>query len=506
MINKKNKKKIIINPIITMMILILLVIIFSTIFSLLNIGGSITLISNDNLETSLVTIRNILTPSGVRHYFENIFIYFSQYKMFLYLVVSLLGFGVCEKSGLFDAMFDKIKKIKPSIITFITLLISVGAGVFGEGAYAIVIPFVALMYKHLNRNPFVGVITSFLGLSVGYATNFVYNYNEMALGLLTQASAIVDVDKDFVFNLTSNLYISIFSGLLVCFVGTVIIEKFLAPKFVKRVKITDEDEKIYSTKALFFTKITFITLVLLLLYMIIPGYPGSGLLLNIDGNTYVEKLWNSSAFNEGFVYIFSLMISICGLVYGFISKNFTSIEDFAKSFDEEFKEMGHMFILFFLTSQLIGIITYTRFDQVIVGRLVEFLSVLEFSGIPLIIITFIITILITIIMPSTLDKWKLMSPLIIPLFMRSNITPEFTQMLFKIADGLGKCISPLFGGFVVMIVFAQKYNKEKENVGVFNLLNKMKSTIIMFIVLWVLIIAGWYIVGLPLGSSVYATL
>ena len=31
-----------------------------------------------------------------------------------------------------------------------------------------------------------------------------------------------------------------------------------------------------------------------------------------------------------------------------------------------------------------------------------------------------------------------MSPLIIPLFMRSNITPDFTQLIFKSADGIEK--------------------------------------------------------------------
>lgn len=506
MIKKTNSKKKNINPIVFMIGLIIFTVIFSTVLSLLKVGGSITSISSGNLESSLVTIRNILTPNGIKNYFENIFVNFSQYKIFLYLIVSLLGFGICEKGGLFDAMFDKAKKIKPSIITFITLLISVFAGVFGECAYALVIPFIALVYKYLNRNALVGAITSFIGLSVGYATNFIYNYNEMALGLLTEAAAIADVDKDFTFILSSNLYISIVSGLLISFVGTIIIEKFLAPKFAKRVKTSEEEAKIYSSKALFFTKITFVALIILIIYMIIPGYPGSGLLLNMDGNTYVEKLWNSSPFNEGFIYIVSLMFSICGLVYGFLSKNFTNLDDVSESYDEEFKGLGRMFMLFFLVSQLVGIISYTRIDQVIVGRMVEFLSVLEFSGIPLIITMFIVTLLATIIMPGTLDKWKIMSPLVIPLFMRSNITPEFTQMLFKVADGLGKCISPLFGGFIIMIIFVEKYNKEKESIGVFSLLNKIKSSIVLFIVLWILIIAGWYIVGLPLGSSVYATL
>ena len=99
-----------------------------------------------------------------------------------------------------------------------------------------------------------------------------------------------------------------------------------------------------------------------------------------------------------------------------------------------------------------------------------------------------------------------LSPVMVPLFMRSNITPEFTQFLFRVTDGISKLISPVFGGFIVMLVFAEKYNQENEKFGLTGLLKKMNSTIVLFIILWLLIITGWYIVGLPLGYGVNSTL
>ena len=65
-------------------------------------------------------------------------------------------------------------------------------------------------------------------------------------------------------------------------------------------------------------------------------------------------------------------------------------------------------------------------------------------------------------MPNSLEKWILISPILIPLFMRGNMTPDFAQFVFKAADSVGKVLTPVFLFFPIMVGFIQKYN-EKEN-------------------------------------------
>mgnify|MGYP001855095214 FL=1 len=74
-----------------------------------------------------------------------------------------------------EAVFKPFRRMKPSISTFIVLLLSIIAAVLGDAGYAIMIPLSAVIYKYLNRNPMMGILTSFLGLSVGYGTSFIYN-------------------------------------------------------------------------------------------------------------------------------------------------------------------------------------------------------------------------------------------------------------------------------------------------------------------------------------------
>lgn len=505
-IRKKAKKTL--DPIIVMLLLIVFIALISVVFSLVGINGSVTYISNNTLESSLITVRNIFSPNGIKSFFSKIMLSYSSFMMFINLIVILFGFGVCENSGLFEAMFSKFKKVKFPIITFFVLILSVFAGLLGEVSYVVMIPFTAIMYKYLNRNPMVGVLTAFIGLSAGYGVNFAYNYDDISLGLLTQTAAQLDVDKNYTFKLLSNIYIMIISGLLISFIGTFIIEKFLVSKFKRRFKIEETVEsKIYSKKALMLTRIVFILMILIVTYTIIPGLPGSGILLSYSSDTYVEKLWsNSSPFSNGLVFIISLIMVICGSIYGFVSGNFKSSEDLSNSFNHQYKDLGKMFVLFFITAQLLEIINYTRIDSVVAGRLTDFVSSLQFSGILLILTVFIVILIVGILIPNTMTKWKLLSPVMVPLFMRSNITPEFTQFLFRVTDGISKLISPVFGGFIVMLVFAEKYNQENEKFGLTGLLKKMNSTIVLFIILWLLIITGWYIVGLPLGYGINSTL
>ena len=156
---------------------------------------------------------------------------------------------------------------------------------------------------------------------------------------------------------------------------------------------------------------------------------------------------------------------------------------------------------------MLAILNWTNIGSVITTRLVDFISTLQISGMPLIIAVFILIIIASILIPGNIEKWTLLSPIVIPLFMRANITPDFTQFLFKAADGIGKSISLFFVYFIIMVGFLQKYNAErKEEITLFGTLKILFPSILLFTIVWILIIIGWYLVGLPLGMNTMPTL
>ena len=68
---KKKQNKKYISPIIMIIIIMVFIIFISTVFSLLGIEGTVTSVNNGSLETSLVTMNNILTPIILFNYFSN---------------------------------------------------------------------------------------------------------------------------------------------------------------------------------------------------------------------------------------------------------------------------------------------------------------------------------------------------------------------------------------------------------------------------------------------------
>ena len=201
-----------------------------------------------------------------------------------------------------------------------------------------------------------------------------------------------------------------------------------------------------------------------------------------------------------------IVIAIISLVYGFISKNFKNNHDFSWGFIKEFDNLGYLFILMFLASILISIIDWTNLGVVIANQLVYIISLFDFTGILLIIITFILIIVMSILIPGSVEKWALISPILVPLFMRGNLTPDFAQFVFKTADSIGKIITPVFIYFILTLGLIQKYNFKKNKITLFNTMKLILPIVVTIILFWLLILIIWYVAGLPLGIDTLATM
>ena len=489
------------SPIITIMIIIVFVVILSSLLAFINFDGTGTTIANGILETSIVVVRSILSKEGLIYFFSNVITNFSLLEPFILLILSFTAIGIAKESGFLKHLFTPLKGLKFNVLTFIVIFISVISTIIGDYSYIILLPLSAILYQYNNKSPILGIVTVFLGITLGYGTGIFYNYNDYALGVLTQAAAVLDVDPSYKFNLYSNLYIMIVSTIAISFIITILIDKYLSKKVVTTTKY--EDELVTSKKAFIFSIITFIILLVPIVIMLLPN----GILLDNTQTHYVAKIFGTNApFNLSFMFLFLMIMAIIGLVYGFASKNFKNNHDFGWSFTKEFNNIGYLFVLMFLSSILISIINWTNLGTVIANNLVYIISLFNFTGIPLIIITFIFIILMSILMPGSLEKWALISPILVPLFMKGNLTPDFAQFVFKAADSVGKIITPLFIYFIVMLGLIQKYNKNENKVTLFNTVKLIWPIILSMIIFWLLILIIWYVAGLPLGIDTLVTM
>ncbi len=501
---KKGKKKQF-GPVITMIILTFIIILLSLIFSLFGITGTRTVIAGDSLETSLITVKNVLTKEGFTFMFTSIVDNFQNFRPLILLVISLIAISIGEASGLFKAVFRKFKRLNPKFLTFLVLLTGIFSSFFGEYSYIFLLPLVAVIYKEIGRKPLLGILTIFLGITIGYGTGLIFNNEAIILSHLSEQAARVDVDKNFTYSLTGNMSIMIVSTFIIAIVGTFIIHGVLDKKIPKST-YEETDELIYSRKGLLYSTIAFFVMLFAVVYMIVPRLPGSGILLG-EGESYVERLFSdASPFYQGFTFIILWVMMICGCIYGYISGNIKNSTDYSVAMSKNFEGLGYVFVLLFFASQLIGLLEWTNLGTVIATIVVNFISSISLTGILLIIVFFISIVLMSILIPSAITKWEIVSPLLVPLMMRSNVTPTFTQFVFRAADSIGKSFTPFFAYYIITLAFLEKYNtKENTKITVFGTLHTILPTVLLFALLWLGILVIWYAVGLPTGIGMRPT-
>lgn len=508
---KKIKKEFKLHPALLFFTFTILIMIVSSIGSILNLETSYYNVNSitGSLESKIVVINNLFNRTGLQYLISNMITNFTSFAPLGNLIVGLLGVGVAYKSGYLNSLFGLLsKKISKKTFTFIVVLLGILSSMFFEVGYVILVPVSAILFMNLGRHPSTGVCASFAGITFGYGANIVVNGLDSMLSSYTSLSASI-LDKSYSVSINGNLIFMIISTLALSYLGMVITERYIVPKLGRYVFDESEyfDAMIVTKKekkGVLIALLTSLLLVLILIYSIIPGLPFSGLFLYLKDTLYVDQLFGeNSYFNQGVVFLFSLLLIISGLVYGLRVKTFKNNKDLVDAMSYYLKDVASILVLIFFASQFCLIFKQTNIGVFIVSSLTELLNSIEVSGILLVIIFFVITMICTLFVPAASTKWAILSPVVVPMFMQSSLTPEFAEAVFRAGDSAVKGITPFFTYFVIFLGFLQIYNKKKnEAISLTDAISLMMPYAIAFTILWFIIILAFYIIGIPLGPGV----
>ena len=158
-------------------------------------------------------------------------------------------------------------------------------------------------------------------------------------------------------------------------------------------------------------------------------------------------------------------------------------------------------------SQFIAVFRKSNIGTVITIWLVNLLEHINITGLPLILVSLILIALANFFLTSPASKWMIFSPVLVPMFMQSNISPEFAQIVMRVGDSMTKGYTPLLASFVIYLAYLNMYNLNKTKpYSIRKSLNMVIPYFLLISLTWILIIVGWYIIGLPIGPGVYPTI
>ncbi len=531
MSERKKLKKIFLHPITTYLLLTVGVVLLSFILSILDVSATYNSINTgtNELEKTIVVVNNMLSFEGLRYIISNAAVNFVKSTTLSTLIMTLIGLGIAEATGFIQVfMKRRLIKINPKIITFILFLVAVCSSIVNEVGYAILIPLGALLFLFNGRNPLAGIATAFAGVAFGYSISFFVGTIDIDLIPYTIRAAKL-IDETFYVRMTSNLFIMIAAVIIISIIGTIITEKFVVKKLGRYVLKTrdelgqtkeieyldlqyEEQKKIIEEKqekqGLKYSRIAGIIITIIFIYMVIPGLPLSGLLLDMEQTAYVDQLFGiNSYFQDGFTYMMSMLFGITGIAYGIGSKSIKNDKELVNKLEEKFKEISIVIVMIFFASQFIAIFKETNIGTVITIGLTNLLKSLPLSGFVLIIVAILIIGITNLFVPNSIAKWTIISPTLVPAMMQLNIAPQFTQFIFRAGESMTNGITPLLAYFVVYLGYLNIYNKDKDKPITINKgISIMMPYFIGLSITWLLIIIMWYIIGLPLGPGVFPTL
>ena len=526
---KLKLKKFYFHPITVFLFLILVTIVLSAILSAFEMQATYSTVNpnTNELETTLVAVENLLSFDGMKFIIGDATTNFISFTPLGTLLLALIGITIAESTGLIETLTKKyFSKMPKGVFTFLILFIATISSLINEVGYAILIPLAALMYFMNGRNPLLGIITAFCGVAFGYGVTIFVGSMEIALMDYTQTAAWL-IDEGMHISLTSNLFFIIATSIIISIVGTIIIENIIAPKLGKykkeeefakteqyRVINLEEEEqkKIEQEKnqkrGLRFALITSIILILLFIYMLIPNLPYSGMLLDMNEKTYLNQIFgDNSYFQSGFTYLVTLLLVITGIAYGIGAKSIKSDKALIEDIGQKFSKTAYIFVLIFVVSQFVAIFRRTNIGTIITAWLANLLEYLEFSGIPLIIVTLLLIALANIFLTSPATKWMIFAPVVVPMFMQANISPQFAQIVMRVGNSMTNGYTPILASFVIYIGYLNIYNlNKKKPITIRKSLRMITPYFLLISAAWILIVVGWYITGLPMGPGVYPTL
>ena len=526
---KLKLKKFYFHPITVYIFLIFVVIILSAILSALQMQATyntVTPTTND-LESNLVTVESLMNFDGMKFIFSNAMTNFLSFAPLGMLLLTFFGLSIAKSTGFIDTLCKRcLIKIDKNILTFIVIFLATISSLINDVGYVILIPLAALLFMLNNRNPHLGIIAAFAGVSFGYGVSiFVGSMEVNLIPLTTSAARLIDPSAHI--SLTSNLFIIIAFSLVLSIVGTIIIEKIIAPRLGKykekeeltkteELVVTDvkelEQQKIekehYEKRGLKAAIITAIVIVIAFIYMIIPNLPYSGMLLDMEEDTYLGQLFGTNSyFQDGFTYMMALLFTLVGIAYGIGSKSIKNDKDVINGCKETFAPLGEIIMLIFVVSQFTSIFRETNIGTVIACWCANAIGNIGFTGLPLIIFSLIMIGLANLFVPTASAKWEIFAPVMVPAFMQSNISAQFAQFILRAGTSITAGITPLLACFVIYIGYLNIYNQDKNKpITIHKSISYVLPYFGIIALTWILLIIGWYLIGLPLGPGVYATI
>jgi len=421
------------------------------------------------------------------------------------ILVVIMAVGVAEHSGLLAALIKRAGahipvRFLPLLLVFLGIMSSIAT----DAGYLILIPLAGLLYAGVGKHPLIGMAAAFAGVSAGFSANLIPG---TPIDVIIGANAKVFAEAQGVpfttaagvalTPATMHYYFIATSTVVLALVGAWVTRRFVEPRFAgqsfeRPPELDNESFSVSPEEARGLRGAAW--------GLLVSAAAVAGLILGPLRAFTGEDGREVIPFLNNIILLISLVFVIEGVAFGWASGRFKSISDVAMAMVKQMNTMGYILVLTFFSYNVLGLLTYSGIGVLITHLGAQSLLGMGLQGQPvLLLIGFVLTTAaINLVIGGLTSKWMLLGPIFIPMLYAVNpaMTPDVVSAAFRVADSSTNIITPMMVYAGVILAFMRKY---RSDFAFGDLLITMFPYSVAFLLVWTLLLVGFFALGIPLG-------
>ena len=443
--------------------------------------------------------KSLLTKDGLFWAFKGMVKNFAEFPPLGIVLVGMLGIGVAELTGLIPAVLKVFMLIvPPKLLTPAVVFIGIMSSMTLDAGYVVLPPLAAAMYQASGRSPLAGIVASFAGVSAGFNANlFLTALDPLLAGFSSQGAEIIV--PGYQVAPTCNWAFMIVSTITMTLAGWFATAFFIERRFAGKPP-EEGGPAIISDEALKSQHLTDVEKKGLLVALFTTCFVGAiyGLSIGWEHGALHGEGGHFARWVETIVPTIFFVFLLPGVAYGICTGVVRSDKELSKLFAKTMATMAPIIVLSFFAAQFIAYFRYSNLDRMLAMSGGQMLTRADMSPMVLIIVFILVTAIFNLFVGSMSAKYLMFAPIFVPMFMMVGISPELTQVAYRIGDSITNIITPLNAYLIIVLAYLQKYVPKA---GMGTLISSMVPYTVTFGVVWIIQLVIWMLLGVDLGPD-----
>ena len=195
---------------------------------------------------------------------------------------------------------------------------------------------------------------------------------------------------------------------------------------------------------------------------------------------------------------FFVIFLAAGWAYGAAAGTVKNHRDLIAMMQGAMGDMAYYLVLSFAAAHFVAMFNWSNLGLIFA---IHGAAVLESSNMPDTLLMASIIIfggILNLFIGSASAKWALLAPVLVPMLMLVGISPEMSTAAYRVGDSATNIITPLMPYFPLVLVFAQRWQKE---FGLGSLVATMLPYSVFLMLAGLILTILWVFLGLPLGPA-----